>query len=68
LRTIKDERKIVIDQDKLKGMLKKTGFSASQEEGRYVLNGTYIEFKEHKIVVVATDVAACACGRRLRCP
>ncbi len=59
LRTIKDERKIVIDQDKLKGMLKKTGFSASQEEGRYVLNGTYIEFKEHKIVVVATD------GRRL---
>jgi DNA polymerase-3 subunit beta len=59
LRTIKDDKKIVIDQDKLKGMLKKTGFSASQEEGRYVLNGTYIEFKEHKIVVVATD------GRRL---
>lgn len=59
LRTIKEEKKIVIGQDKLKGMLKKTGFAASQEEGRYVLNGTYVEFKEHKIVVVATD------GRRL---
>ena len=56
---LKDEKKIGLTQETLKGMLKKTSFSVSTDESRYVLNGIYISLKENKITIVATD------GRRL---
>ncbi len=40
-------------------MLKKTSFAISTDESRYVLNGIFISFKDHKMTMVATD------GRRL---
>lgn len=59
LRSIKEDKRVVLKQDKFKELITKTSFAASQEEGRYLLNGVYMEFQEHNIVVVATD------GRRL---
>lgn len=59
IRQVKEDKKITFTQEKLKEMLKRTGFAAAQEEGRYLLTGTYIEMKDHKVTVVATD------GRRL---
>ncbi len=55
----KEEKKVVLPQEKLKGMLKKTSFAVSSDESRYVLNGTFVSLKEHKLTMVATD------GRRL---
>ena len=52
-------RTIVIPQDKLKGMLRKTSFAVSTDESRFVLNGIYFSLKENKLILVATD------GRRL---
>lgn len=54
-----EKKKIVVPQEKLKGMLRKTSFAVSTDETRYVLNGIFIILKEHKITMVATD------GRRL---
>lgn len=59
IRQVKEEKKVSFAQSKLREMLKRTGFAAAQEEGRYLLTGTYIEMKDHKVTVVATD------GRRL---
>jgi DNA polymerase-3 subunit beta len=59
LRQLKDDKKVTFTQEKLREMLRRTGFAAAQEEGRYLLTGTYIEMKDHKVTVVATD------GRRL---
>ncbi len=59
LPTFKEEKKIVLPQEKLKSMLKKTSFAVSSDESRYVLNGTFLSLKEHKLTMVATD------GRRL---
>jgi DNA polymerase-3 subunit beta len=55
----KEEKKIIVPQDKIKGMLRKTSFAISTDESRYVLNGIFLILKEHKITMVATD------GRRL---
>ena len=55
----KENKRIVLPQDKVKAMLKKTSFAMSTDESRYVLNGIFIILKEHKITMVATD------GRRL---
>lgn len=55
----KDDRKVVLPQEKVKGMLKKTAFAISTDESRYVLNGIFFSLKEHKLTMVATD------GRRL---
>jgi DNA polymerase-3 subunit beta len=55
----KDERKVVLDQKKLRDMLRRTSFAASTDEARYVLNGIFFSIKEHKLTMVATD------GRRL---
>ncbi len=55
----KEEKKIVLPQEKIKGMMKKTSFAISTDESRYVLNGIFISLKEHKMTMVATD------GRRL---
>jgi len=54
-----ESKRIVMPQQKIKGMLKKTSFAMSNDESRYVLNGIFISFKEHKMTMVATD------GRRL---
>ena len=55
----KETKKIVLPQEKVKSMLKKTSFAISTDESRYVLNGIFIILKEHKMTMVATD------GRRL---
>jgi DNA polymerase III subunit beta len=55
----KEDKKIVLSQEKVRGMIKKTSFAISTDEARYVLNGIYISLKEHKMTMVATD------GRRL---
>lgn len=55
----KEERKITLQQEKVKGMLRKTCFAISNDESRYVLNGIFVSLKDHKLTMVATD------GRRL---
>jgi DNA polymerase-3 subunit beta len=56
---IKEDKKVVVSQELLKGMLRKTSFAMSTDESRYVLNGIFISLKDHKLTMVATD------GRRL---
>jgi DNA polymerase III subunit beta len=55
----KDDRKVKLPQEGIRGMLKKTAFAISNDESRYVLNGIFFSLKEHKLTMVATD------GRRL---
>jgi DNA polymerase III subunit beta len=55
----KEDKRVTIPQEKLRGMLKKTSFAISTDESRYVLNGIFLSLKDHKITMVATD------GRRL---
>jgi DNA polymerase-3 subunit beta len=55
----KEDKKIVLPQEKIRGMLRKTSFAISTDESRYVLNGIFMTLKEHKLTMVATD------GRRL---
>jgi DNA polymerase-3 subunit beta len=59
LQPLKEEKKVVLQQETLKGMLKKTSFAMSADESRYVLNGIYLSLKDNKLTMVATD------GRRL---
>jgi DNA polymerase-3 subunit beta len=54
-----DDKCIVVPQQILKGMMKKTSFAMSADESRYVLNGIFISLRDHKLTMVATD------GRRL---
>jgi len=56
---LKEDKKVVLPQETVKSMLKKTSFAISTDESRYVLNGTFISLKDHKMTMVATD------GRRL---
>jgi DNA polymerase-3 subunit beta len=55
----KEDKKVVLPQETVKGMVKKTSFAISTDESRYVLNGIFISLKDHKMTMVATD------GRRL---
>ena len=55
----KEDKKVVLKQETVRAMLKKTSFAMSTDESRYVLNGIYINLKDHKMTMVATD------GRRL---
>jgi len=55
----KDDKKVTLSQDTIRGMLRKTAFAVSTDESRYVLNGIFISLKEGKMTFVATD------GRRL---
>src|SRR5258707_12243643 len=55
----KEEKKVVLPQETLKSMLKKTSFAISTDESRYVLNGIFLSLKDHKMTMVATY------GRRL---
>src|SRR5437867_778611 len=59
LPVFKEDRKVTLPQEKVKGILKKTAFAISTDESRYVLNGIFFSLKEHKLTMVATD------GRRL---
>jgi DNA polymerase III subunit beta len=54
-----EKKRVVVPQDKLRSMLKKTSFAISSDETRFVLNGIFFSLKDHKIILVATD------GRRL---
>jgi DNA polymerase-3 subunit beta len=55
----KEDKKVVLQQETIRGMMKKTSFAVSTDESRYVLNGIFISLKDHKMTMVATD------GRRL---
>src|SRR5262245_41035071 len=55
----KEDKRVALPQEKIKGMLRKTSFAISTDESRYVLNGIFISLKEDKLTMVATD------GRRL---
>src|SRR5947208_4349466 len=55
LPTFRQNKKITLSQERLKGMLKKTSFAISTDETRYVLNGILMNLKEQKITLVATD-------------
>jgi len=55
----KEDKKVVLPQETLKSMMKKTSFAISTDESRYVLNGIFMSLKDHKMTMVATD------GRRL---
>jgi len=55
----KEDKKVVMPQETVRGMMKKTSFAISTDESRYVLNGIFISLKDHKMTMVATD------GRRL---
>jgi DNA polymerase-3 subunit beta len=55
----KDDKKVSLPQETVKGMMLKTSFAVSTDESRYVLNGIFISLKDHKMTMVATD------GRRL---
>lgn len=59
LPTFAEERTLVLPQDKVRVMLRRTSYAASMDEARYVLNGIFFSIKEHKMTLVATD------GRRL---
>jgi len=59
LPAFKEDRKLTIPQEKVRGILKKTSFAISSDESRYVLNGILFSLKEHTLTMVATD------GRRL---
>ncbi len=54
-----EKKKILLPQEKVKGMLRRTSFAVSTDETRYVLNGIFVSLKEHKLTFVSTD------GRRL---
>jgi DNA polymerase-3 subunit beta len=55
----KDDKKVLLQQETVKAMMRKTSFAVSTDESRYVLNGILISLKDHKMTMVATD------GRRL---
>lgn len=55
----KENKKVLLPQEKVRSMLRKTSFAISTDETRYVLNGIFISLKEDKVTMVATD------GRRL---
>jgi DNA polymerase III subunit beta len=55
----KEDKKVTLPQETVRSMMRKTSFAISTDESRYVLNGIFISFKEHKMTMVATD------GRRL---
>jgi len=59
LAQFKDDKKVVLPQETIKGMMRKTSFAVSTDESRYVLNGLFLSLKENKMTMVATD------GRRL---
>jgi len=53
------EKVLKMPKDVLKTMLRRTAFSVSNDESRYILNGTYLNVSDGLVKLVATD------GRRL---
>src|SRR5215831_15346737 len=56
---LKEEKRVILPQETVRAMMKKTSFAVSTDESRYVLNGIFLSLKDHKMTMVATD------GRRL---
>jgi len=56
---LSEGKRVVLKQETMGTMLKRTAFAASTDEARYVLNGIFFSLKDHKLTMVATD------GRRL---
>ena len=54
-----DDKTFTLEQGELATMLSNVSYAQSTDETRYILNGVYFNFKEGKLVLVATD------GRRL---
>lgn len=54
-----EDKNVILPQEKIRSMFRKTSFAISTDESRYVLNGIFFSLKEHKLTMVATD------GRRL---
>jgi DNA polymerase-3 subunit beta len=54
-----DEKAFMLEQQDFAQMLKHVSYAQSSDETRYILNGVYINFKEGRLTLVATD------GRRL---
>lgn len=59
LPTAEGGQALTVDQKVLKAMLQRTGYAASTDESRPILNGVLLRFKEGRLSAVATD------GRRL---
>jgi DNA polymerase III subunit beta len=57
--TFEEKNSFKLDQGALRDSLQKTGYAASTDESRVILNGSLMSFKDGKLTVVATD------GRRL---
>jgi len=57
----KEDKNFLLPQETLKKIIKKTSFSVSFNETRYVLNGLYFKVEKSTLIVVGTD------GRRLAC-
>jgi DNA polymerase-3 subunit beta len=55
----KEDKRVVLPQETIRNMLRKTSFAVSSDETRYVLNGIFFSLKDQKLTMVATD------GRRL---
>jgi DNA polymerase-3 subunit beta len=55
----KEDKKVSLKQDSVRGMMRKTSYAISTDEARYVLNGIFFSLRDHKLTMVATD------GRRL---
>src|SRR2546423_2826490 len=51
----KEDKKVVLPQETIKGMLRKTSFAISTDESRYVFNGIFMSLKDHKRTMVGTD-------------
>jgi len=59
LPTFEDTASFTLDQEVLKDILQKTSYAVSTDQSRIILNGCLMNFRDEKLVVVATD------GRRL---
>ena len=59
----KEDKKVVLPQEKIRGMLRRPRLRFRPDESRYVLNGIYMMLKEHKLTMVATDGRRHAGGR-----
>ncbi len=54
-----DEKAYTLEQGELTSMLRSVAYAQSTDETRYILNGVYLNFRDGKFSLVATD------GRRL---
>jgi len=54
-----DDKSFALEQSELANMLKSVAYAQSADETRYILNGVYLNFRDSKLSLVATD------GRRM---